>query len=469
LASRSDVKDAKSSLSSAKGKLADLQNALAAAPAASKSGVQKDIATAKAAVDKAQSSFNAVVSSAKDYYKQNQDTVKAQYAVKNKGKLQSNVSAAEAQIASMKKQGLDTTALEKQVADAKTAADAPFQLVPPVGGLVGGTAASAVREYAKETSGAAKLIYSMKDPERVQLATALKNAGYNVPTNGKYSDQLVAQYQAAIGANQMRNTQIPNLNQSLAEFLIAKKGEVASTGTGAGSLKSDTVIYDPTQAASAVNREFQSALNRDATQKELTDFTGRLIAAQKANPTKLSTDANGNRVQTGGILPSQFLNDLIKKLPEYTAKISGKVNTQLESVLATAKANGIDATQAQIDTWTNRVKNGEDPNNISHEIRNVAGLGQPDSIKKMLAGGTDLGTIYTPYKQYMSSILEIPMENIKLNDPSLRMAIGPDKEMNLHDYQNALRQDNRWQYTQNAKDSVASTVQRVLQDFGFMG
>lgn len=329
----------------------------------------------------------------------------------------------------------------------------------------------AVRDYTKEVAAAPKLIYSMKDSERLQLANALKKAGYSVPTNGKYSDKLVAAYQQAVGANQIRNTQL-GLTQPLSEFLVTKAGEVTGTGsagTGKANPILSSVIYDPTRAAAYINAEFQSVLNRDATQKELTDLTGQLIAAQKANPTKITTDANGNQVQTGGLDATQFLDTLIKKTPAYMAKVAGKASTQLETVLATAKANGLDPTQAQIDAWTARVKNGEDPNTISHEIRGVAGLGQPDSIKKMLAGGTDLGTIYSPYKQYMSQILEIPADQIALNDPSLRMAIGPDKEMTITDYQNALRKDNRWQYTKNAKDSVASTVQRVLQDFGFMG
>ena len=49
------------------------------------------------------------------------------------------------------------------------------------------------------------------------------------------------------------------------------------------------------------------------------------------------------------------------------------------------------------------------------------------------------------------------------------MAIAGDKPMNLYDYQNALRKDNRWQYTQNAKTDVANSVQQVLKDFGFVG
>ena len=69
----------------------------------------------------------------------------------------------------------------------------------------------------------------------------------------------------------------------------------------------------------------------------------------------------------------------------------------------------------------------------------------------------------------MAATLEVNPETIKLNDPTLRMAIGPDKEMSLYDYQRSLRKDARWQYTDNARQDVSSIAKSVLQDFGFQG
>jgi hypothetical protein len=49
------------------------------------------------------------------------------------------------------------------------------------------------------------------------------------------------------------------------------------------------------------------------------------------------------------------------------------------------------------------------------------------------------------------------------------MAIGPDKEMSLYDFQRQLRKDTRWQYTDNAREEVSNAAMKVLQDFGFQG
>jgi hypothetical protein len=104
---------------------------------------------------------------------------------------------------------------------------------------------------------------------------------------------------------------------------------------------------------------------------------------------------------------------------------------------------------------------------IDNEIRGIAGLGMPEKVQKLLAQGIDLDTVYSPYKNLMASILELNPESIDLKDPTLRSAIGPDKEMPIYDFEKALRKDYRWQYTDNAKRDVSNVALKVLQDFGF--
>jgi hypothetical protein len=69
----------------------------------------------------------------------------------------------------------------------------------------------------------------------------------------------------------------------------------------------------------------------------------------------------------------------------------------------------------------------------------------------------------------MASILELNPESIDLKDPTLRSAIGPDKEMPIYDFEKNLRKDFRWQYTDNARQDVSSIAKSVLKDFGFQG
>jgi hypothetical protein len=110
-----------------------------------------------------------------------------------------------------------------------------------------------------------------------------------------------------------------------------------------------------------------------------------------------------------------------------------------------------------------------DINRVAQDARVLASQGQPQYVRNLLNQGYDLENVYAPYKQQMAAVLEINPDMIDLNDPTLRSAITDKGDMNLFDFKRTLRQDNRWQYTQSARDEVSSGALKVLQDFGFMG
>ena len=123
----------------------------------------------------------------------------------------------------------------------------------------------------------------------------------------------------------------------------------------------------------------------------------------------------------------------------------------------------------QVATWAQQVENGTSIDTIKNTIRQTAKLGMPTNVAALIDQGVDLDTIYAPYKKVMASVLELNPDSITLNDPTLRGAIGPDREMTLYDFQRSLRKDPRWQYTDNAREEVSSAALKVLQDFGFQG
>lgn len=110
-----------------------------------------------------------------------------------------------------------------------------------------------------------------------------------------------------------------------------------------------------------------------------------------------------------------------------------------------------------------------DINRIAQDARKLAAQGQPQYVRDLLGQGYDLQDVYAPYRKNMANILELNEDQIDLNDPTLRMAITDKGDMNLYDFSKMLRQDNRWQYTANAKEEVANATLQVLKDFGFQG
>ncbi len=171
--------------------------------------------------------------------------------------------------------------------------------------------------------------------------------------------------------------------------------------------------------------------------------------------------------------PNKIIDKITTRL-SYTpgGALGGAAGANLTALRATAAANGIDLDTMysnQLTGWLQRLTQGESVETFKSLIRQQAKRGLPEKVAGLLDQGLDLEQIYDPYKRLMASVLEINPETIRLDDSTLRSAIGPDKEMSLYDFQRALRKDPRWQYTDNAKEEVATTTLGILRDFGFQG
>ena len=266
-------------------------------------------------------------------------------------------------------------------------------------------------------------------------------------------------------------------------ILKTKNGLVSDQPTDLIKIAADRKIYDKLIIAAAGDpAAIAKAKATTAYGRGLSEIEAALKAQAKVSgatntPEELTVLAQG-LYDTGIKLESNEgiakINSAFKYAADAkTGKYSGTAGTIIADLQTTAADNGLDLQKNfgnQISGWLTAIANGEDVKNIKQQIREVAKLGQPDSIKKLIDNGTDLKTIYAPYRSTMASVLEIQdPDSIRLDDPSLRMAITPTGELNLYDYQKTLRKDDRWQYTQQANSEVARATKQVLQDFGFMG
>jgi hypothetical protein len=340
--------------------------------------------------------------------------------------------------------------------------------------------------FTKKIEVAGRYIAELGDPGRKQLAQQLNAVyGLKIPVTGKYSAELKNAYIKALSDNLIRATDF-NENIPFEQFLvIAEKEGTYKRPGGEGGGDSDPfgslAVWDKTKTKTELTSLFNElGLDRDPTEKEVNDIFAKLDKKQKeqkATVTKYKM-INGVRTQvtTPGFNQAAFVVDLVKNTKEYKDLVEKKA-TQEESkdlvaaqnLSKVAENNGITLVPDQLQSFADRVKRGEDINLVANDIRKLAAIGQPDNIKKLIDQGVDLSTIYDPYKKLMGGVLEINPNSIPLNDPTLRMAIGPDKEMSLYEYQKMLRKDARWQYTDQARNEAADVATTVLRDFGFMG
>jgi hypothetical protein len=100
--------------------------------------------------------------------------------------------------------------------------------------------------------------------------------------------------------------------------------------------------------------------------------------------------------------------------------------------------------------------------------------GFADQINK----GVSVQQIADPYISKMTDLLELPYNTSNysqyLNDPLIQKAMstsigkdGTTQPMTNYDFANTVRQDPRWAYTNNARDSVNGMLHQIGKDFGF--
>jgi hypothetical protein len=90
--------------------------------------------------------------------------------------------------------------------------------------------------------------------------------------------------------------------------------------------------------------------------------------------------------------------------------------------------------------------------------------------------GVTVKQIADPYVQSMANILEVDPSTIDYTkDPTVQKGLGMGiaaggvtQPMPMWQYEQTLRQDPRWGFTNNARDSVNGTAHQILKDFGVM-
>jgi hypothetical protein len=264
------------------------------------------------------------------------------------------------------------------------------------------------------------------------------------------------------------------------------KSGVFTRNYTSNNIPADSTLKD------TINKVFQKYYGRDASQTELATYTPQLQNKYKSKSgasksVVKETYKNGVLTDTQYLTadnedPSIFLENTIKSqlaagvqelneldIPEGP---SGKYFVEIKNL---AFNNGIKLADDDATTYANKIVAGQlDEDTVYNTIRESAASAFPSLADKIKAG-IDLKTLASPYIQSMSDILEIPNTAIDLFDSQIRSAMAytlPDGKVgtkSIYNFEKELRKDDRWQYTNKAREQAASVATTVLRDFGFMG
>lgn len=109
---------------------------------------------------------------------------------------------------------------------------------------------------------------------------------------------------------------------------------------------------------------------------------------------------------------------------------------------------------------------------IKNDLRKTYLAGSYPAWSDRIMQGEDPADIAAPYKERMSRLLEVDAAEIDLNDELLQKAmqgIGADGKPSvvpLYSFDRQVREDERWQYTDNAMDVYANAGNNILKMFG---
>jgi hypothetical protein len=110
---------------------------------------------------------------------------------------------------------------------------------------------------------------------------------------------------------------------------------------------------------------------------------------------------------------------------------------------------------------------------VQDRVREMA-MREYKAFADRIAAGETVREIADPYVQKMSSLLEVAPGQIGLNDRTIQSALkrrddkGKPAALDLAAFADQVRQDKRWQYTDNAKQEVGNVTTTLLRSFGLL-
>ena len=201
-----------------------------------------------------------------------------------------------------------------------------------------------------------------------------------------------------------------------------------------------------------------------ATQKRRLSLLGVKVNDEELNQwIKTAYDSNLNDIQ---------LDALVAKSTDFGKSFAGTTLGQLEEFKQYARSFGLSYDNSKYNQWgadlfTGKITDAEIKVNIQQEAASAY-----PALADQILKGVSVDALASAYKSSMATILEIDADSIGYNDPTLRKAlqsVGPDGKPTtkpLWQFESDLRNDPRWQFTNNARDTVDSLSLKVLRDWG---
>lgn len=186
----------------------------------------------------------------------------------------------------------------------------------------------------------------------------------------------------------------------------------------------------------------------------------------------IALDARLNRLTEQEI--RQRMNPFLQAAVTGGADLSGRAAEFEREILQWSRRNGLQLTGQTLAKYVQAGVEGRSTmDDVKNDLRRTYLLGQYPAWSDRIEQGFDPADIAQPYIERMSRLLEIDEQQIDLNDQLLQrgmQSIGQDgkpRVMPLYEFEQEIRKDPRWEFTENAYDVYSRIGTNLLRTFGF--
>jgi len=172
-----------------------------------------------------------------------------------------------------------------------------------------------------------------------------------------------------------------------------------------------------------------------------------------------------------GLNPQQVLERLSDFVMPMGQDFRGQAGTVQADLVQWARANGLSLRDSDVQDYVRRVTSGSIAlDDVKDDLRRTYLAGMYPAWADKINEGMDPSMLFAPYRNTARQLLEL--DDIGLDDPIMKRAaqyVGQDgkpSQLPLYEFEQEIRKDPRWQYTDNAYSSYMDVGTDLLRMFG---
>jgi len=319
--------------------------------------------------------------------------------------------------------------------------------------------------------------YSTGRADATVIANALISGGLVKP-NASLT-QLISAYNSALTMTARINAG-GNTDATLFDAIsLMGKGTSGTTGGGGqGGTSKAFATYSDAQAQERAKSAYNAILGRPPTDAEQKLFIKALRAGAKAAPSITKYSASGRTTETQqGFDERAFIAGYMSdKIPDPSEDLDGVAGQVQDLIDGYREQYGVNPTQSFVRNSIKRIVASEDPGsekaNLEQQLKEQAQILYP-SLKEKIDAGISVRAIADPFISTYSRLMEENDLNVGLDNKFVRSALSNKNEkgeyqiMDEDSFARQIRSTDEWLNTRNAKETMLSAADGILQQFGF--